>query len=283
MFRNVGIHWNSSKATGPQAAKRILRVLGSRDISVRLSRELAERLGRADLCESGGFEGCDLLIALGGDGTILRTLDFALPFDIPILGVNLGRLGFLAEVDLEHLESDIGEVLDGRYSIDQRMTLCVDGFEDDAIFALNEIVINRIRPEIRILSLECEANGTMVNRIAGDGLIVATPTGSTGYSLSAGGPIISPGMDCFVLTPICPHMLNGRPVVLPATDEITVRLTAEDDEARAVLDGRKLIRLGNGGERSITIRRSRRSARFIRLHNRNYFDLLRAKLSEWTH
>lgn len=281
-FHRIGIHWNSSKELGLEAAQRLIRVLKDRSIQVCVNKSLAEELAMPELCDACGYSDCDMLIVLGGDGTILRALDYAIPGDLPILGINLGRLGFLSEVEVADMERDIQTLLDGHYTIDERMTICVEGYDDNQMFALNEIVIGRSAPEVRILSLEYYANGTIVNRIAGDGLIISSSTGSTGYSLSAGGPIVSPGLDCFVLTPVCPHMFNVRPVVLSASDRITIRITDDRGEARAVLDGRKFIPL-QGEQAEITIRRSARNARFIRLHDRNYFDLLRGKLSEWTH
>lgn len=281
-FSKVGIHWNSSKEMGLEAARRLICILQQRKIEICANSSLASALEAPELYDVDGYKDCEMLIVLGGDGTILRALDVAIPNDLPILGINLGRLGFLSEVEMADIEGDLFEVLEGRYTIDERMTMCVDGFPDDMMFALNEIVIDRSTPEVRILSLEYDANGTPVNRISGDGLIIASATGSTAYSLSAGGPIVSPGLDCFVLTPICPHMLNVRPVVLSASDRITIRVTDDRNGARAVLDSRKFIPIGGDGS-SITIRRSPRNAKFIRIHDRNYFDLLRGKLSEWTH
>lgn len=281
-FRRVGIHWNSSKENGLEAARRLICILKSRDIQISINRSLSEALEMPELCDDSGYRECEMLIVLGGDGTILRALDYAIPGDLPILGVNIGRLGFLSEVEMDEMEADLNTVLDGHYELDERMTMCVEGFDDETMFALNEIVIGRSTPEVRILSLEYYANGTIINRIAGDGLIIASSTGSTAYSLSAGGPVVSPGLDCFVLTPVCPHMLNVRPVVLSADDRITIRATDDRSGARAVLDGRKFIPI-EGENIEITIRRSPRNAKFIRIHDRNYFDLLRSKLSEWTY
>ena len=281
-FHRIGIHWNSSKELGLEVAQRLISILQQRDVQVSLNDSLAEALPAPQLRDLCSFADCEMLIVLGGDGTILRALDCAVPNNLPILGVNVGRLGFLTEVEMENMEADVQAVLDGHFTIDERMVMCVDGYNDDVMFALNEISIARSTPEVRIVSLEYYANGTIVNRIAGDGLIVATATGSTAYSLSAGGPIVSPGLDCFVVTPVCPHMLNVRPVVLSAFDRITIKTTDDRCAVQAVLDGRKFIPLeGEGAE--ITIRRSARNAKFIRIHDRNYFDLLRGKLSEWTH
>ena len=278
-FRKVGVLWNSSKPEGLDTARRVLSVLKSKGVSYSVDENLSDTFGEREHMDRISFSDCEMLIVLGGDGTILRALDYAIPGDLPILGVNIGRLGFLCEVERDDVEEDLCRVLDGGYAVDERMTMCIDGFDEQRFFALNEVVIDRSTPEVRILSLEYAANGTTVNHISGDGLIVATATGSTAYSLSAGGPILAPGLDCFVLTPICPHMLNVRPVVLSASDRITVRLTDDRNGARAVLDSRKLGPI----QGEIVIRRSERNARFIRLHNRNYFDLLRGKLSEWTH
>lgn len=278
-FRKVGVLWNSSKPEGLDTARRVLSVLKSKGVSYSVDENLSDTFGEREHMDRISFSDCEMLIVLGGDGTILRALDYAIPGDFPILGVNIGRLGFLCEVERDDVEEDLCRVLDGGYAVDERMTMCIEGFDEQRFFALNEVVIDRSTPEVRILSLEYAANGTTVNHISGDGLIVATATGSTAYSLSAGGPILAPGLDCFVLTPICPHMLNVRPVVLSASDRITVRLTDDRNGARAVLDSRKLVPI----QGEIVIRRSERNARFIRLHNRNYFDLLRGKLSEWTH
>ena len=278
-FRKVGVLWNSSKPEGLDTARRVLSVLKSKGVSYSVDENLSDTFGEREHMDRISFSDCEMLIVLGGDGTILRALDYAIPGDLPILGVNIGRLGFLCEVERDDVEGDLCRVLDGGYAVDERMTMCIEGFDEQRFFALNEVVIDRSTPEVRILSLEYAANGTTVNHISGDGLIVATATGSTAYSLSAGGPILAPGLDCFVLTPICPHMLNVRPVVLSASDRITVRLTDDRNGARAVLDSRKLVPI----QGEIVIRRSKRNARFIRLHNRNYFDLLRGKLSEWTH
>ena len=278
-FRKVGVLWNSSKPEGLDTARRVLSVLKSKGVSYSVDENLSDTFGERECMDRSSFSDCEMLIVLGGDGTILRALDYAIPGDLPILGVNIGRLGFLCEVERDDVEEDLCRVLDGGYAVDERMTMCIEGFDEQRFFALNEVVIDRSTPEVRILSLEYAANGTTVNHISGDGLIVATATGSTAYSLSAGGPILAPGLDCFVLTPICPHMLNVRPVVLSASDRITVRLTDDRNGARAVLDSRKFVPI----QGEIVIRRSERNARFIRLHNRNYFDLLRGKLSEWTH
>lgn len=280
-FRKVGLVWNPSKRPGFEVARELKGLLDEYSVSITTGLALAHALGSPELAK-GSFNNCDLLIVLGGDGTILSALDYALPNDIPILGVNLGRMGFLTEVDPANLQQDVRSVLEGRYSIDSRMTMTLHGQDEKSIFALNEIVVTRSTSAVRVLSLEIEVNGILVDRISGDGLIVASDTGSTAYSLSAGGPIIRPGLDCFVITPICPHTMNARPVVVSSQDMITIRVLDDRGGAHAVLDGRKMVNVWQD-EPSVTISRSGLKARFIRLHDRNYFSLLRDKLSEWTH
>lgn len=280
--RCAGIHWNSTKSMGYEVALQLIDMLRRRGIKICVNDELAGQLNLPDLRVE-AFEECELLFVLGGDGTILSALDRAIPYDIPILGINLGRLGFLTELEINDLnDSLMDRVLTGDYRIDARMTMRIEGQDELKMFALNDIVITRSTPSVRVLSLEYEADGTLVDCISGDGLIVATATGSTAYSLSSGGPIVLPGLDCFVLTPVCPHTLNARPVVVSSSHRITVRVRDDRGGAQAVLDGRRIVPL-NDESREITICRSDRQARFIRLMDRNSFGLLRSKLSEWTH
>lgn len=280
-YQRVGVHWNSNKSAGLAAAGHLVALLQARRVSFTLNPSLARALDLPEHAARDHQAGCDLLIVLGGDGTILRVLETAIPNDIPILGVNLGRLGFLSETEVDQLDEDLDRVLSGDVKLEERTIMSVEGYPDDRVFALNEIVIGREDAGMHVVTLECESNGTMITRIAGDGLIVSSPTGSTAYSLSAGGPIVAPNLECFVLTPICPHMLNARPVVLSSDDPITVRLGKGQDRARVVLDGRTILPLDREHP-SVTLRKSHRRAKFIRLHDRNFYDLLRVKLSEWT-
>ena len=281
--RCIGIHWNPSKSTGLDVARKLIELLVRRGVDVCLNSSLNSALNASGFFVD-AFDRCQLLIVLGGDGTILSGLDCAIPYDLPILGINLGRLGFLSEIETDELDGGfIDRLLAEDYAIDARTTMTIEGQDHLRFFALNDIVITHATPSVRMLSLEYEANGTLVDCVSGDGLIVATATGSTAYSLSAGGPVVLPGLDCFVLTPICPHTLNARPVVVSADERITVRTKGEPrSAAQAVLDGRRVI-LMPPERPEITIVRSPRQARFVRFHEKNYVGLLRQKLSEWTH
>ena len=186
-IRCVGIHWNSSKPSGLDVARKLIELLSCKGVEICLNSSLSAQL-KAEGFFVDEFYRCQLLIVLGGDGTILSGLDRAIPYDIPILGINLGRLGFLTEIETDELdERIIDRLLAEDYAIDARTTMTIEGQDHLRYFALNDIVIARATPSVRILSLEYEANGTLVDCISGDGLIVATATVSTAYSLSAGG------------------------------------------------------------------------------------------------
>ena len=280
--RCVGIHWNSTKKNGLDVARGLIAMLRARRVDICVNDELDAALCDPEMLVE-AFDRCQLLIVLGGDGTILTGLDRAIPYGIPVLGVNLGRLGFLTQIETGDLTDRlIDRLLAEDFGIDARTTMQVEGHDPLRLFALNDITITRSTLEARILSLEYEVGGELVDCVSGDGLIVATATGSTAYSLSAGGPVVMPGMDCFVLTPICPHTLNARPVVVSADERITVRVRDDRVAAQAALDGRKVIPLTRDMP-EISICRSAHRARFVHLEDRNYFGLLRGKLSEWTH
>ncbi len=280
--RCVGIHWNSTKRNGVEVARRLIDMLRRRGAEICVNDELDAELGDPGLLVE-AFDRCRLLIVLGGDGTILTGLDRAIPYGIPILGVNLGRLGFLTQIETGELnEALVDRLLAEDFGVDVRTTLQLEGRDPAKLFALNDIVIARSTAAVRALSLEYRANGALVDCISGDGLIVATATGSTAYSLSAGGPIVLPGLDCMLLTPVSPHTLNARPVVVSADERITVRVLDDRVAAQAVLDGRRAVPLTRE-KPEITICRSAYQARFVHLEDRNYFGLLRSKLSEWTH
>jgi len=279
-IEKAGIFWNSTKSNGLPTAKKLCELLEKRGCKVCADEKLSEILG-CDVLKKNCDPGCDVLFVLGGDGTLLSALDYAVPYEIPMLGINLGRLGFLAEIEPEELECSLDALFADKFSYEDRMIMTIrDGIEDH--FALNEIVITRNNPAVGVVSIETEIRSVVIDRVSGDGLIIASSTGSTAYSLSAGGPIVVPGLDCFVLTPICPHTMNSRPVVASADEEIKVRVIDKPGDVCAIFDGRGVMKLSEN-DPGITIVRSPKNARFIRLRERNYFELLRTKLSEWTH
>jgi NAD+ kinase len=224
----------------------------------------------------------DLVVVLGGDGTLLSMADCigAAGVNVPILGVNFGSLGFLTEVTLPELYPSLEAALDGRAPIEDRMmlraaTLRAGGGSAEHI-ALNDVVVTKAA-HARMIELSVWVGEEFVTRIKADGLIVATPTGSTAYNLAAGGPIVQPTLDALLLTPIAPHMLTNRPIVIPAATPVRVRPLIEDrDEVYATFDGQAGFELKAGDE--IRISRADRMLRLIRPSTRSYFEVLREKL-----
>jgi NAD+ kinase len=229
---------------------------------------------------------CDLVVVLGGDGTLIgmasRVANAAA--DIPILGVNFGSLGFLTEITLPEMFPALESVLDGTARIEARLMLRARTIRNGAVFsdrlALNDVVITRGAMS-RIVDLAVAIGDQPVMRVRADGLIIASPTGSTAYNLAAGGPIVHPAVDALLLTPIAPHMLTNRPIVVPAAAEIRVQpaIGASNDELFVTLDGQS----GHDvqPDDTITIQRAERSVRLVRASARTYFDVLREKL-KWS-
>ncbi len=219
----------------------------------------------------------DALISLGGDGTILSTARLVNFAPIPILGVNLGEMGFLAEISEEHLESSLEQILRGDYHRDDRLTVEAEVFrkgnKPQTFRGLNDVFFHR-QPISRITRLDMFIDGRYLGTTIGDGLVIATPTGSTAYSLSSGGPVIVPTIRALVLTPIAPHTLNLRPLVFSAEQELTVRLVS-DDEIVVAVDDQIGLRLRHGDEVKI---RSGKLLTLIRLTPPDFFDVLRRKL-----
>ena len=220
---------------------------------------------------------CDLLITLGGDGTLLSVARHA-PSHVPIIGVNMGKLGFLTEVTVEEFPGVLASVLEGRHRCEPRVTFDVivrgEG-EERSIRVLNDAVINK-GALARILEMWVEVSGQFVSSFRADGLIVATPTGSTAYNLSAGGPIIYPTMEAVVITPICPHMLTNRPIVLPDTLEIEIRIGPHREDVYLTLDGQEGFTITERDR--VFVRKSAHTINLVQSPEKNYFDVLRKKL-----
>jgi NAD+ kinase len=221
----------------------------------------------------------DLVVVLGGDGTLLAAVRLVGRLGVPILGVNLGRLGFLTATTLEELYPTLVRVLAGDVTAEERMVLAAavirDGHVLGEYLALNDVVISKGAAG-RLIELEVSADGQLMTAYRADGLIIATPTGSTAYNLSADGPILFPTMDALVLTPICSHALTDRPIVLPATIALEVRLPAERTEVALWLDGQLAPLLT--GKDVVRIRRADARIRLVRDPEKTYFQVLRTKL-----
>jgi NAD+ kinase len=222
----------------------------------------------------------DLAVVLGGDGTLISSARTIGERDIPILGVNLGSLGFLTEIALDELYQALEKCLAGDFRVSERIMLQAGvergGTTIASHLVLNDVVINK-GALARIVDLKTRVNDLELTTFKADGLIISTPTGSTGYSLSAGGPIINPSMNCIVITPICPHTLTNRPLVIDDTSAVTVTVKSLDDEdIYLTLDGQVGVELKS--DDVIHIRRSAHTAKLIMSEERDYFAVLRAKL-----
>lgn len=223
--------------------------------------------------------GIDLIAVLGGDGTLLAAARALQGKEIPILGVNLGQLGFLTEVALQELYPALELIQRGETSIETRSTLGVEVSREGKTVGeyqvLNDVVFNK-GALARISDLNVRVDGLDLGEYKGDGLIIATPTGSTAYSLSAGGPIVCPEIPSFVISPICPHTLNHRPIIIPDSSTVEVRLVFKNGEVFLTLDGQEGMELD---ERDlVTVRKSPHKILLVRSSERNFFQVLRAKL-----
>lgn len=227
----------------------------------------------------------DLMLVFGGDGTMLRALDSYVCSGIPMLGVNLGRMGFLLETQPQEMGDVLDRVKAGRYRIERRMMLRVEGEcsgRQVEAYATNEVSVSRGLSQ-RMIALDAFVGDMLVDHYIADGLVLSSPTGSTAYSLSAGGPIVSPDVHCFVLSPICPHSLTSRPIVLSAGERVRLRIHMKEMREGIALsvDGQAVCEMHNHEE--ISVSRSPHDALLIRFdEDRNYFSLLKDKLSQWS-
>jgi NAD+ kinase len=220
--------------------------------------------------------GVDLVLVLGGDGTLLAMADriAAIDRDIPILGVNFGSLGFLTEITRPELFESLEAVVSGRAAHDERMMLRATVARDSFV-ALNDVVVTR-HALSRMVEVSVWVGEQFVTTVKADGLIIASPTGSTAYNLSAGGPIVHPAMDAMVITPIAPHTLTNRPIVIPASREVRVEAATPSDGIHVTFDGQSGFPLAAG--QAVTIARAPRPLRLVRASSRSYFEVLRQKL-----
>ena len=272
-IRSVGIAANPGKSEVPEVVRKFLGFLRKRGLACLLEEGLGDLFPDTEVGDLGGT---DLVVAIGGDGTILRTAR-ELRGTVPILGVNLGRLGFLAEVSAEELEEAFGEVLDGRVRVEERTGLSAyaEG-EGEVFFAVNDVVLER-GASPRMMEVRVFVEDELLGSYLADGIIFATPTGSTAYSLSAGGPIVHPGLDALILTPICPHSLSVRPMVLPPDEEVVVRVRSDRGEDMALtVDGQLRCRLHP--EDTVRVRRAEEKVRLVAFPDRSFYSVLRTKL-----
>jgi NAD+ kinase len=221
----------------------------------------------------------DLILMLGGDGTLLATARALGDHDVPILPVNLGGMGFLTSVTLDEVYSILDLVLAGQHRLSERIPLCAEVLRNGEVahsyLALNDAVLNKAALA-RITDFDLYLDEGYACSYKGDGLIIATPTGSTAYSLAAGGPIVFPVVHAFLITPICPHALTNRPLVVPDTSKIRVEFHSSEESIYLTLDGQVGVELQHGDQ--ITVRKAEKTVRLVRPSRKTYFEILRNKL-----
>lgn len=233
-----------------------------------------------DLEKEENIKNIDLLIVVGGDGSLLITARRVAKHQIPIIGINLGRLGFLTEINEDEAFEKLELLLSKPLCISKRMmlraTLYREGGKILQADVLNDVVVNKAILA-RIVDVAVYVGDRYITTYNGDGIIVSTPNGSTGYALSAGGPIVYPMMEVFVLVPICPHTLTDRPIILPTLEPITIKIVSKEKDAWLTLDGQEGTQLFYGDE--IVVKQSPFYAHIVRTPYKNYFDILREKLN----
>lgn len=280
-IQRIAIFPNLAKQPCIRELKRLVRWLAKRQVTVRLPFEARSHVSgdhqfvpRVDLAQD-----ADLLVVLGGDGTLLSAARVAYPARVPLLGVNFGSLGFLTDVSVREMFPSLEAIFRGEYRLEPRMLMRVtvhdaEGKEQERVYALNDAVVRETGG--RAIEIELRVGGARLGKMRGDGIILCTPTGSTAYSLSAGGPVLQPTLNAILATPICPHALSYRPVVIPAHETIEVRQVARDMAAHLAVDGQQVLRLYDG--HWVKIRRAQRPIHFVLTGQRSFYEVLRQKL-----
>lgn len=278
---SVGLFPNTKKECVNPVLDFIIKYFIKKHVNVLLPEHTANTMNYPEFsCDLKNMkETIDLGITLGGDGTLLNTVREVYASDIPICGVNLGQLGFLTEIEIHELEASLEQITAGDYTIEERLMLesvvIRQGKEIYISSALNDVVVTK-GGFSRLIKLELFVDRQLTAKYPADGLIIATSTGSTGYSLSAGGPIVNPNLKVIVLTPICPHTLQTRSLIVSEDEEIEVKMQASHDDIVLTVDGQKVYNLLP--DDTVVVRKSPFRARFIKLSGNSYYEKLRSKL-----
>lgn len=270
----IALFPNEKKKHSFDLAIEIKKFLEKRDVVVTAEDEKASKIGAIPLSTVDPKQ-IRFLISMGGDGTLLRIFHHYFHLEAPILGINLGHLGFMADIPVSDIFPSLTDLLNGAYTITKQLVLETHTFQGQPLYAINDIVLHRAR-NYSLIELVVEVDGVYINTFVADGIIIATPIGSTAYSLSAGGPILSPTLDAIVLTPICPHTISNRPIVLTTDKKIEIRYISTYEVIDVRADGLNAFSIKSGD--TISIQRSKQIFQIVNLHRHEYFSTLRKKL-----
>jgi NAD+ kinase len=279
-IKRVGLMVNSSKWEALQFASEVIAWLTERDLEVMLDPDAATVLGRDDIAwDTETFGGLELLLTLGGDGTILAASHIAAPLGIPILGVHMGRFGFITETHPQELLARLDVMLEGEMHVEDRMMVQGDVIrEGEVVFSavgLNEVVMNK-GTMARTLHLRTSIGGDFVATYPADGVIVSTPTGSTAYALSAGGPLVEPTVQALLVVPIAPHTLAARPITIPPEETVSVTIESDGGEALFAADSTQICSLVTGDQ--IEVRKAEYSTRIVTFGKSSFYGKVRKRL-----
>ena len=274
---------NTARDAGYRYTKEFIAAISGR-AAVRMAKQHSMVGGGAEYVEEQSlFLDADVAVALGGDGTILVAAGEVSRYNVPVLGINLGHLGFLAEIEPPHMQFAAERLLAGEYTVEERFMLRAEvlrgGERVRTFHALNDIVVSRASFS-HLLGLRTLVGAHVLDSFVADGVILSTPTGSTAYSLSAGGPILDPALEAILVTPVCPHTMHTRPMVLPLSGGVAVELEDGHDEGEAFVsaDGRQGMRLHAGDK--VCAARSEYTTKLVKISDKTFYDTIRQKLNE---
>ncbi len=277
VIKKIGVVLRPSTPEIKDSYLKLAGIFESYGMEVFLEKDCAKMIGEDgdsfdDICSK-----VDMLVTLGGDGTLIATVRRSFDYDIPILGVHAGNLGFLADISLDELDSFVAKLTHNKYKIEERSVLEATVIKDSKkvkMYAFNDVVLTRTSVSYMI-HIETSVDSKPFNTYYGDGVIISTPSGSTAYNLSSGGPIIYPATDVFVLTPISPHSLTQRSVVLPG--EFEIKMKTSEEKALIIIDGQEMHELGL--EECVQIKLATKTVKLMHKNEYNYFNVLKEKLN----
>ncbi len=277
-MKRIGIIAKKGEPQAVAVVRSMLKQLKGRRVTCFIESELASRLGVKGCRREEIPSKSDIIMVFGGDGTLLSVARLVGDKGVPILGINLGNLGFITELNRKELHENMDAVFSEKYSFEERIMLLADVYRGKKKIlrhnAFNDVVLNK-NVLSRMFELDIIVNSQYANSLRADGLIISTPTGSTAHSLSAGGPILYPTLETFLMTPICPHTLTNRPIVLPDTFILEIKIKGGDD-VYMTIDGQEGFPLKVRDR--VVIKKADYKAKFLVLHSRDYFHILRTKL-----